>query len=74
MDTITIGPQELKKMMRETFIDVILTTRKDLVEEAVIGAIEGISLKANRPLSRGNYPTRRILRPPSLSSVPRLLD
>ena len=73
MDTITISPQERKKMMRETFIDV-LTTRKDLVEEAVIGAIEDISLKANRPLSRGNYPTRRILRPPSLSSVPRLLD
>jgi hypothetical protein len=43
MDTITISRQELKKLMRETFIDV-LTTRKDLMEEAVIGAIEDIGL------------------------------
>jgi hypothetical protein len=51
MDTITINRQELKKLMRETFIDV-LTTRKDLVEEAVIGAIEdiglGIAMEAGR--------------------------
>ena len=43
MDTITTNRQELKKLMRETFIDV-LTNRKDLVEEAVIGAIEDIGL------------------------------
>ena len=51
MDTITINRQELIKLMRETFIDV-LTTRKDLVEEAVIGAIEdiglGIAMEAGR--------------------------
>ena len=51
MDTITINPQELIRLMRETFIDV-LTTRKDLVEEAVIGAIEdigfGIAMEAVR--------------------------
>ena len=39
MDTITINRQELIKLMRETFIDV-LTTRKDLVEEAVMGPLK----------------------------------
>jgi hypothetical protein len=51
MDTITINRQELIKMMGETFIDV-LTTRRDLVEDAVIGAIEdiglGIAMEAGR--------------------------
>jgi hypothetical protein len=51
MDTITVNRQELIKLMRETFIDV-LTTRKDLVEDAVIGAIEdiglGIAMEAGR--------------------------
>ncbi len=61
MDTITINRQELIKLMRETFIDV-LTTRKDLVEEAVIGAIEdiglGIAMEAGRT---GEYIKRRPL-------------
>jgi hypothetical protein len=51
MDTITVDREELIKLMRETFIDV-LTTRKDLVEDAVIGAIEdiglGIAMEAGR--------------------------
>ena len=43
MDTVTINRAELKKMMRETFIDV-LTRRKDLIEDAVIEAIEDMGL------------------------------
>jgi lipoate-protein ligase B len=43
METITISRNELKKLMRETFIDV-LTNRKDLVEDAVIEALEDIGL------------------------------
>lgn len=43
METITIGRNELRKIMRETFIDV-LTNRKDLIEDAVIEAIEDIGL------------------------------
>jgi hypothetical protein len=43
METITISPNELKKLMKETFIDV-LTDRKDLIEDAVIEAIEDIGL------------------------------
>jgi lipoate-protein ligase B len=43
METIAISRNELKKLMRETFIDV-LTNRKDLVEDAVIEALEDIGL------------------------------
>ena len=43
MQTNTITPHELKKLMRDTFIDV-LTERRDLIEDAVIGAIEDIGL------------------------------
>ena len=43
MDTITIESDHLKKMMRETFIDV-LTKRRDLIENAVIEAMEDIGL------------------------------
>lgn len=43
MQTITIGANELKELMRETFIDV-LTERRDLIEDAVIEAIEDIGL------------------------------
>lgn len=43
METITISRNELKKLLRETFIDV-LTNRKDLVEDAVIEALEDIGL------------------------------
>lgn len=43
METVTISRSELKKMMRETFIDV-LTKRKDLIEDAVIEAIEDVGL------------------------------
>ena len=43
MEAIAISRNELKKLMRETFIDV-LTHRKDLIENAVIEAIEDIGL------------------------------
>lgn len=43
MDTVTISRNELRKMIRETFVDV-LTKRKDLIEEAVTDALEDISL------------------------------
>jgi hypothetical protein len=43
METITITPNKLKKLMKETFIDV-LTDRKDLIEDAVLKAIEDIGL------------------------------
>ena len=43
METITMSRNELKKLMRETFVDV-LTYRKDLIEDAVIEAMEDIGL------------------------------
>lgn len=43
METITISRNELKRLMRETFIDV-LTNRRDLIEDAVIEALEDIGL------------------------------
>jgi lipoate-protein ligase B len=43
MRTITIDRDELKELMRETFINV-LTQRKDLIEDAVIEAMEDIGL------------------------------
>ncbi len=43
MESITVYRDELKKLMREVFIDV-LTERKDLIEDAVIEAIEDIGL------------------------------
>jgi len=43
METVAISRNELKKLMRETFIDV-LTHRKDLIEDAVLEAIEDIGL------------------------------
>ena len=43
MQTITMKANELKKLIRETCIDV-LTERKDLIEDAVIEAIEDIGL------------------------------
>ncbi len=43
METVAMSPDEIKKLMREAFIDV-LTDRKDLIEDAVIEAIEDIGL------------------------------
>jgi hypothetical protein len=43
METITVSPDELKKLMREAFIDV-LTERRDLIEDAVLEAIQDIGL------------------------------
>lgn len=43
MEAIAISRNELKKLIKETFIDV-LTQRKDLIEDAVAEAIEDIGL------------------------------
>ena len=43
MGTITISRDELRKIMRETFVDV-LSERKDLIEDAVVEAIEDLGL------------------------------
>jgi len=43
METITISRNELKKLMKDIFVDV-LTQRKDLIEDAVIEAIEDMGL------------------------------
>ncbi len=43
MEAIAMSRSEFKKLMKETFIDV-LTERKDLIENAVIEAIEDIGL------------------------------
>lgn len=43
METIAMSRSEIKKLMREAFINV-LTDRKDLIEGAVIEAIEDIGL------------------------------
>jgi len=43
METLTIKSNELRQIMRETFIDV-LTNRRDLIEDAVIEVIEDIGL------------------------------
>jgi len=40
---ITINTDDLKSLLKETLIDV-LTTRKDLIEDAVMEAIEDIGL------------------------------
>jgi len=43
MPALTIGTDELKKIIREAFIEV-LTERRDLIEDAVLEAIEDIGL------------------------------
>jgi hypothetical protein len=43
MATITISRGELKKIMQETFVDV-LSNRRDLIEDAVVEAIEDVGL------------------------------
>ena len=43
METITISRNELKKIILETFEDV-LSARKDLIEDAVVEAIEDLGL------------------------------
>ncbi len=43
MEAIAMSRSEFKKLIKETFIDV-LTKRKDLIEDAVIEAIEDIGL------------------------------
>lgn len=48
--TITISQDELKVIIKETFIEV-LKERKDLLEEAIIEAIEDIGL--SRAIAEG---------------------
>jgi lipoate-protein ligase B len=43
MENITVDRDELKKMMREAFVDVLIE-RKDLIEDAVIEALEDIGM------------------------------
>lgn len=43
MEILTIKSNELRKIIREAFVDV-LTSRRDLIEDAVIDAIEDIGL------------------------------
>jgi hypothetical protein len=43
METIKISKSELKKIIRETFVDV-LSNRKDLIGDAVLEVIEDIGL------------------------------
>ncbi len=43
MEAIAMSRSEFKKLMKEAFIDV-LAERKDLIEDAVIEAIEDIGL------------------------------
>ncbi|NWF99313.1 MAG: hypothetical protein HXY52_10345 [Nitrospirae bacterium] len=43
METLTIKNDELRQIMRETFIEV-LTNRRDLIEDAVKEAIEDVGL------------------------------
>ncbi|MDP2277939.1 MAG: hypothetical protein Q8K51_06930 [Nitrospirota bacterium] len=55
METITTNRKELKKIMRETFVDV-LTNRRDLIEDAVLEAIEDVGLaRAMEAGRRGEY-------------------
>jgi len=55
MDTITINRRELKKLIRETFEDV-LSDRKDLISEAVLDAMEDIGIaKAIESGRTGQY-------------------
>ncbi len=43
METVSMSRDEIRELIRETFIDV-LTERKDLIEDAVIEAIEDMGL------------------------------
>lgn len=43
METIIISRRELKKIMKETFVDV-LAKRKDIIEDAVLEALEDLGL------------------------------
>jgi len=43
METIAIGGNELRKIIRETFVDV-LSERKDLIGDAVLEALEDLGL------------------------------
>ena len=55
METITISRNELKKLMKDIFVDV-LTQRKDLIEDAVIEAIEDMGLAISMEQGRtGEY-------------------
>jgi hypothetical protein len=55
METITINRKELKKIIRETFEDV-LSDSKDLISDALLEAMEDIGLaKAMESGKTGQY-------------------
>lgn len=55
METITVNRKELKKIIRETFEEV-LSDSKDLISEALIEAMEDIGLaKAMESGKTGQY-------------------
>ncbi len=55
METITINRKELKKIIRETFEDV-LSDSKDLISEALLEAMEDIGLAKAMELGKtGQY-------------------
>ncbi len=59
MATVSIDRNELRKIISETFVDV-LTKRKDLIEDAVVDAIEDIGLAAAMQEGRtGDYVDKR---------------
>lgn len=59
MGTMTISRDELRKIMRETFVDV-LSERKDLIEDAVVEAIEDLGLaRAMEEGRTGEYVNRK---------------
>lgn len=56
---MTISRDELRKIMRETFVDV-LSERKDLIEDAVVEAIEDLGLaRAMEEGRTGEYVNRK---------------
>lgn len=59
METITINQNDLKKLLRETFVEV-LTRRKDLIEDALVEAMEDIGLgMAMKEGRTGKYVDRK---------------
>jgi len=55
METIAFNRSELKQLIRETFVDV-LSTRKDLIGDAVLEAIEDLGIgKAMEEGQTGAY-------------------
>ncbi len=62
MESVIINREELKRIIRETFEDV-LNERKDLISDAVVEAIEDIGLaKAIEKGRKGEYVDNRLFK------------